>query len=140
MTWNGARHWTHWAAVAILSALAYGLVAAGSSCVLGGCTSSQRRAVVHVVADNCERLELPEPVCVAVEDLAPFLAVLLAAQREGRDAVVEVREPSGVRVVTVPLARIPGAVGAVSGAAVGAANRSESPNGSNYPGFPEGSR
>lgn len=123
MTWNGARHWTHWAAVAILSVLAYGFVAAGSSCVLG-CSAAQRRAVVHVVADNCERLELPEPVCVAVEDLAPFLAVLLAAQREGRDAEVEIRDASGVsHVYVVPLARIPGAVGAVSGAAVGAASR-----------------
>lgn len=130
MTWHARpQSWTRWAALCILCVVTYGVVGSAASC-LSGCTPSQRRAVVHVVADNCERLELPEPVCVAVEDLAPFLAVLLAAQRAGEDAVVEVREPSGVRVVTVPLARIPGAVGAVTGAAVGAANRPRSSEGS----------
>jgi hypothetical protein len=80
--------------------------------------------VVHVVADNCERLDLPEPVCVAVEDLAPFLAVLLAAQRAGKDAEVEVHDGNGVsHVLVVPLAAIPTAVGKVSGAAVGASQR-----------------
>lgn len=122
MTWNGGRHWTHWAAVVVLSVLSYGMVAAGSSCVLG-CTSTQRRAV-HVVAENCERLELPEPVCVLVDDLAPLLSVLLLAQREGRDAEVEVRDGTGrSHVFVVPLARIPGAVGSVSRAAIGAADR-----------------
>lgn len=140
MSWDGRRSWAYWAFVSILSVFAYGAITAWVSCV-AGCSSSQRRAVVHVVAENCERLELPEPVCVAVEDLAPFLAVLLAAQREGRDAVVQVRDAHGVsHEYVIPLARIPGAVGAVSGAAIGAANRSESPKGSNYPGIPEGSR
>jgi len=112
-----------------------------SMLVAEACTPSQRRAVVHVVADNCERLELPAPVCVAIEDLGPLLAVLLAAQREGRDAEVEIRDSGGVsHVYIVPLARIPGAVGAVTGAAVGAANRSAVPKGSNHLGIPEGSR
>jgi hypothetical protein len=120
MTWRESpQSWTRWAFVALAC---IGLYSACES--LCACTSSQRRAVVHVVADNCERLELPEPVCVAVEDLAPFLAVLLLAQREGRDAEVEVRDGNGVsHVLVVPLAAIPTAVGKVSGAAVGAANR-----------------
>lgn len=124
MTWNGRpQSWTRWAALCILCVVTYGVVGSAASC-LSGCTPSQRRAVVHVVADNCERLELPEPVCVAVEDLAPLLAVLLAAQKAGEDAVVQVRDAHGVsHEFVVPLARIPGAVGAVTGAAVGAANR-----------------
>ena len=141
MPHNGnPQHWTRWAALAILCVVTYGFVASAASC-LSGCTPSQRRAVVHVVADNCERLELPEPVCVAVEDLAPLLAVLLAAQKAGHDAEVEILDAHGVsHVFVVPLARIPGAVGAVTGAAVGAANRSAVPKGSNRPGIPEGSR
>lgn len=137
MTWREQpQTWTRWAFVALAC---IGLYSACES--LCACTSSQRKAVVHVVADNCERLELPEPVCVAVEDLAPFLAVLLAAQREGRDAVVQVRDERGIsHEYVVPLASIPGAVGAVSGAAVGAANRSAIPNGSNSPAIPEGSK
>lgn len=124
MTWHARpQTWTRWAALTILCVVTYGVVGSAASC-LSGCTPSQRRAVVHVVADNCERLELPEPVCVAAEDLAPFLAVLLAAQREGRDAVVQVRDAHGVsHEYVIPLARIPGTVGAVSGAAIGAANR-----------------
>lgn len=128
MTWRAPGHtWHSWAFVAALCIFAY------ASCQsLTGCTPSQRRAVVHVVADNCERLELPAPVCVAIEDLGPLLAVLLAAQREGRDAEVEIRDGGGVsHVYTVPLARIPGAVGSVSRAAIVASNR---------PGIPEGSR
>lgn len=119
MSWNGRQAWHSWALVAALCVFAY------ASCQsLAGCTPAARKAVVHVVADNCERLELPEPVCVAVEDLAPLLAVLLAAQREGRDAVVQVHDAHGVsHEYVIPLARIPGAVGAVTGAAVGAANR-----------------
>lgn len=116
-------------ALVLLAAFALSMLAAEA------CTPSQRRAVAHVVANNCEILELPAPVCVAIEDLAPMLAVLLAAQREGRDAEVEVRDVGGVsHVYVVPLARIPGAVGAVTGAAVGAATRR------NNPGIPEGSR
>jgi len=120
MTWRARpQSWTHWAFVALLCV---GLYSACES--LCACSAAQRKAVVHVVAENCERLELPEPVCVAVEDLAPFLAVLLAAQREGRDAVVQVRDAHGVsHELVIPLARIPGAVGSVTGAAVGAANR-----------------
>lgn len=120
MTWRApASAWYSWAIVAAVCVFAY------ASCQsLTGCTPSQRRAVVHVVADNCEKLELPEPVCVAVEDLAPLLAVLLAAQKAGEDAVVQVHDAHGVsHEFVVPLARIPGAVGSVTGAAVGAANR-----------------
>lgn len=123
MSWDGRRSWAYWAFVSILSVFAYGAITAWVSCV-AGCSSSQRRAVVHVVADNCERLELPEPVCVLVDDLAPMLAALLLAQREGRDAEVEVRDGTGrSHVFVVPLARIPGAVGSVSRAAIGAADR-----------------
>lgn len=130
------RSWAFWALAVIAGIAIFACVRA-----LTGCTSAQRKAVVHVVADNCERLDLPEPICVAVEDLAPLLAVLLAAQKAGEDAVVQVRDAHGVsHEFVVPLARIPGAVGAVSGAAIGAANRSESPNGSNSPKIPEGSR
>lgn len=113
-------------------ALTIAMAVLGTLFVLDACTPSQRRAVVHVVADNCEQLELPAPVCVAIEDLAPLLAVLLAAQREGRDAEVEVRDVNGIsHTFTVPLARIPGAVGSVSRAAIVASNR---------PGLPEGSK
>ena len=137
MTWRARpQSWAHWAFVALLCVGLYS--ACESLCAF---SAAQRKAVVHVVAENCERLELPEPVCVAVEDLAPLLAVLLAAQKAGHDAEVEILDAHGVsHVFVVPLARIPGAVGAVTGAAVGAANRSAVPKGSNRPGIPEGSR
>lgn len=103
------------------------LLVAAQLCMLGvsfpGCSSAARREAVHVVDENCERLSLPEPVCVAIDQLGPLLALLLAAQRDGVDASFEVREPSGPRVVVVPLARIPGAIGEVSGAAARAAAR-----------------
>lgn len=103
------------------------LLIAAQLCLLGvsfpACSSAARREVIHVVDENCERLSLPEPVCVAVSELGPLLALLLAAQRDGVDAVVEVHEPAGARTVVVPHARIPGAIGEVSGAAARVAAR-----------------
>lgn len=88
------------------------------------CTPSARRLVVHAVTENCETLELPLKVCVAVEELAPILEVLLLAQKEGKDAELTVHLANGSReTFVVPLARIPGAVGSITGAASLAAQR-----------------
>lgn len=88
------------------------------------CTPSARRVVVHAVTENCEMLELPLKVCVAIEELAPILEVLLIAQKEGRDAELTVHMRDGSReTFVVPLARIPGAVGSITGAAMGASLR-----------------
>lgn len=91
---------------------------------LVNCTTSARRVVVHAVTENCEMLELPLKVCVAVEELAPILEVLLLAQKEGKDAALTVHMRDGSReTFVVPLARIPGAVGSITGAASLAAQR-----------------
>ena len=93
------------------------------------CTPGVRKLVVHAVTENCEMLELPLKVCVAIEELAPILDVLLLAQKEGKDAELTVHMRDGSReTFIVPLARIPGAVGSITGAAMGASlRRSGSP-------------
>jgi hypothetical protein len=92
------------------------------------CTPGARKLVVHAVTENCETLELPLKVCVAIEELAPILDVLLLAQKEGKDAELTVHMRDGSReTFIVPLARIPGAVGSITGAAMGASLRRGAP-------------
>lgn len=95
--------------------VALSLATYASVVVATNCTPAQRGAVVHAATD-CRVVDLPPPVCVSPVDAVLVLAELVDADREDRDAVLELHGPDGVRVVTVPRLLVRAAADGVRGA------------------------